>query len=676
MILKKIFTTIVTTSLLFTVSVSIINAQVVTNTCAQVTKNISFGSKGADVTTLQNFFISVGYLGAGNNSSFYGKLTQQAVQSYQAKNNIVTSGTPSSTGFGNVGRLTRASINAQLCLNKTPASTAPSATTTQNTTTTKVATTVSTSTAVKPNTETVVRQKICSAQNLSSENRNIGCGTNQTGTLIQVRNSYCLSEYEQPVWTEWRNETNTCKVVENFSTVSGAYEAGGTDYVTYDLGSYGTNMSPITFNLSAENGGIRFVINHYHLNPTKVKSQLQSMCTAGQKKIGLQFWHTDSNTGQTDPAKWAGGAIDSTGGQLVPQLKSNINSVLSDIKATKSQNGNNCFNEVQIRLLPIQGTLNDPETWTTWNQTMYNSNKKFLLAVRTETESNLVGSGIRRFYDLAGEMAGVDKGQASQYMERLWREYTTEFGKSDTYGFTIVPLPGRITKLIEVYDKVGVRPDQYAIDVYDFPDLYYSERKSMLGQLYPVIDELRAKNELWKPILIQETYYSDTLGHNELSFAKTLGLQIRSIMQWQASRETEYMPNCPTPDQKWLCVSHFSIAEPITYLYTSMKNIFPALRITSAGYGCDDRNCGLVFGEGFTEQCRVDMYDFADSSKKIGSLDKKDNPGINTLLCADDRVSFKIPSTVTSKTNKMYITITNKYNTTSEKVRLDFGIAN
>ncbi|MBI5458087.1 peptidoglycan-binding protein [Candidatus Kaiserbacteria bacterium] len=83
-------------------------------TCPNLSRNLSYGSKGADVTALQNFLISEGDLAAGNNSGYFGKMTATALKKWQARNGVVSTGTAATTGYGAVGPKTRAAI-ARMC---------------------------------------------------------------------------------------------------------------------------------------------------------------------------------------------------------------------------------------------------------------------------------------------------------------------------------------------------------------------------------------------------------------------------------------------------------------------------------------------------------------------------------------------------------------------------------
>jgi hypothetical protein len=75
--------------------------------CPNLIRNLGRGMKGTDVTQFQNFLISQNLLASDNNTGFFGALTEIAVQQWQAKQGIVSSGTPNTTGYGAVGPRTR-----------------------------------------------------------------------------------------------------------------------------------------------------------------------------------------------------------------------------------------------------------------------------------------------------------------------------------------------------------------------------------------------------------------------------------------------------------------------------------------------------------------------------------------------------------------------------------------
>jgi peptidoglycan hydrolase-like protein with peptidoglycan-binding domain len=63
------------------------------------------------VITLKAFLTKYGYLTDTSGTDYYGPLTTEAVQKFQKANNIVTTGTPTTTGYGAVGPKTREVIN-------------------------------------------------------------------------------------------------------------------------------------------------------------------------------------------------------------------------------------------------------------------------------------------------------------------------------------------------------------------------------------------------------------------------------------------------------------------------------------------------------------------------------------------------------------------------------------
>ncbi|HUY62654.1 MAG TPA: peptidoglycan-binding domain-containing protein [Candidatus Paceibacterota bacterium] len=83
--------------------------------CAVIATDLHEGSSGGEVTRLQQFLAKdKSVYPSGLVTGYFGSETEQAVQRWQAMNNIVASGTPSSTGFGFVGPRTRSDLNHEL----------------------------------------------------------------------------------------------------------------------------------------------------------------------------------------------------------------------------------------------------------------------------------------------------------------------------------------------------------------------------------------------------------------------------------------------------------------------------------------------------------------------------------------------------------------------------------
>lgn len=75
------------------------------------TRTLRMGYVGQDVMSLQSFLQSNGYFPQAQQvTTYYGPITENAVKQFQAANGIVSSGDPSSTGYGQVGPTTRAKL--------------------------------------------------------------------------------------------------------------------------------------------------------------------------------------------------------------------------------------------------------------------------------------------------------------------------------------------------------------------------------------------------------------------------------------------------------------------------------------------------------------------------------------------------------------------------------------
>ena len=76
--------------------------------CPVIARNLGIGSEGADVTALQRFLAAdVSIYPEGTVSGYFGSLTERAIQRWQTKQGIVSSGAPGTTGYGAVGPQTR-----------------------------------------------------------------------------------------------------------------------------------------------------------------------------------------------------------------------------------------------------------------------------------------------------------------------------------------------------------------------------------------------------------------------------------------------------------------------------------------------------------------------------------------------------------------------------------------
>lgn len=91
-----------------------------TGQCPNLYRSLRKGMSGSDVTALQQFLAADTRLYPdGTVSGYFGPLTEAAVQALQRRHNLVTSGTPETTGYGSVGPATR-NLIATLCTSGGP----------------------------------------------------------------------------------------------------------------------------------------------------------------------------------------------------------------------------------------------------------------------------------------------------------------------------------------------------------------------------------------------------------------------------------------------------------------------------------------------------------------------------------------------------------------------------
>lgn len=276
------------------------------------------------------------------------------------------------------------------------------------------------------------------------------------------------------------------------------------------------------------------VIGMLHLHPKQeILDQLKTMHDGGQRKIALVLWYDHITTEPLTEGCW-GHTVRSNGGALLPQHQTNLRNLLKMLRETKY------FNELNFRMVG-QGP-SAAEDWKEWDEAMYQENWNFLTSTRRIVLEELKGSPIKVLFDLGLENGGMDRGQMPEYMKRLWKDYCTQFGKADCFGFSFALAPGRVARQIKIYDEVGIRPDLYAFDVYSH--IYQNLRAASF--------ELTAAGIEHPRIIIQETYYSDPQALDEIQRAqKDFKLDILYLMQW--------------PLERGRTVPHFSMDYPAGY---------------------------------------------------------------------------------------------------------------
>lgn len=91
---------------------------------AEITRTLSLGSSGSDVSELQEDLAQdPSIYPEAQVTGYFGVLTREAVRRFQIKHSIVSSGDEASTGFGVVGPKTRATLHSTLHNNETTSTT-------------------------------------------------------------------------------------------------------------------------------------------------------------------------------------------------------------------------------------------------------------------------------------------------------------------------------------------------------------------------------------------------------------------------------------------------------------------------------------------------------------------------------------------------------------------------
>ncbi|MBI4093761.1 right-handed parallel beta-helix repeat-containing protein [Candidatus Kaiserbacteria bacterium] len=183
--------------------------------CPNLTRSLSFGSRGSDVKQLQQFLISKNLLASDSATGYFGRLTEAAVKKFQCAQNIVCAGSPSTTGYGAVGPRTRAAIARQCesaSVHESGRSSPPDTT---------------------PYARPVIPADVTntppptSCTSLAPQTQTLSCPSGQTGSITRTRTSSCPG----PTWGEWMTTATTCRSTNSEVNVKdfGAKGDGSTD---------------------------------------------------------------------------------------------------------------------------------------------------------------------------------------------------------------------------------------------------------------------------------------------------------------------------------------------------------------------------------------------------------------------------------------------------------------
>jgi hypothetical protein len=274
---------------------------------------------------------------------------------------------------------------------------------------------------------------------------------------------------------------------------------------------------------------------------TRVRAQLAQMRANGQERLSLGLFHV---RGESDAAgRVTGTVLDSSGGQLHPQQRANLQAMLADVREAG-------FASFLFRYHPQGG--NDPRTWSGFDADRFEENARLIESI----EPLLLASGLPHGTDLFVE--GMPRARIielgghsiirpdepadepwSRYARDLWARYVLSFGTAHTVGFSFISdtddlrIDARAEHVPYVYTVGGVLtlPIAMAFDLYGTP----TRDEGWIFERYHrhLADEGLAA----LPWVIAETYYDDAAAAGAIGDAiKTTGRPVLFLTQWPLRR--------------------------------------------------------------------------------------------------------------------------------------------
>jgi len=307
--------------------------------------------------------------------------------------------------------------------------------------------------------------------------------------------------------------TMACKGQENESpngTTADAQGAGSPDPAKVETdGVGGSNF--VTYQLENCNREPFGVIANFGNAADAIRSQLQRMFDAGQRRLRIPIFHhrgSDSGT-----------VMDSSGGRLSDQNRDNLVHLLAAVK----QAG---FLEVEVGFFPTDG--NNPANWSRFDDDLYQENWNFIHGLHPI----LAQAGLPYRIDLSNEgmPMSTDPPARADYARRLWNDYTANFGKSDTVGFSMtVWIADRISQIPNVY---GSNPPD-VLDLHIYGDDWNGDEYKQLVDAHHKLQEMGYAQS----IIVGETYFNDgTAADNLRRAVQDTGRKVLYVTEWPLSR--------------------------------------------------------------------------------------------------------------------------------------------
>lgn len=290
------------------------------------------------------------------------------------------------------------------------------------------------------------------------------------------------------------------------------------------------------------------ILVNYHRTGVRqlVRAQLQAMRAAGQQRIATGIVHLRAPAGQAVDGAYGGTLVDSTGGTLHAQIRTNLQAFLADIRDAG-------FSGLLFRWFP-QGD-NTPFWWDTFHEDLFEENWQLIRSVEPllqasglDWRTDLLVEGMPRakYWTAFGQYYIdddlPDKPAWSEYARRLWRNYVAEFGTDHTVGFSFVSdsdavrTKARVRHLRYVYrlaDGTLHVPPVWALDIYGGSG---SSQRDIFERRHWAMADI-GRNEPW---IIAESYFNDAVAaQNLLGAIEATGRQVRYLLQWPLDRSID-----------------------------------------------------------------------------------------------------------------------------------------
>jgi len=291
----------------------------------------------------------------------------------------------------------------------------------------------------------------------------------------------------------------------------------------------------------------------------RVTQLLVELRARGAESIGVGIYHFRPPLPTADGVFENGTVLDSTGGDLHPQMRANLSNLLDDIRAAG-------FRQLLLRFHPQR--QNNAASWTHFDEGIFQENWNLIanllpLAIGSELDwrVDLMVEGLprARYYTLFGQLVVLagepDNSAWSTYANRLWRNYVAVFDPARSVGFSSLSdadpdrLRARIEHMSYVYRLAGgerVYPGALAFDLYGRGGVDE-------GTLYRrIVDRLRREGYGNIPLIIAEAFYNDR---------EAMGLLQAAVRELQA--RPLYVLHWPVARDRQDCSPDVNVAAPV-----------------------------------------------------------------------------------------------------------------